>query len=115
MPYEVVSYTEIPIPLVKKLLEEEIRRREKVPNLLQSVYEHVKKLAYCPEEAAEKLMEELVSMGFKRITAAMIINIRPRILDELRTLLVFESRVPDEDVLNRVLELLDKHCPLSEK
>jgi len=113
--YEVVSYAEIPIPIVKRLLEEEIRRREKVSNLLQSVYEHVKKLSYCSEGAAERLMEELTSMGFKRITAAMIINIRPRVLDELRTLLVFESRVPDEDVLNRVLELLDEYCPLTGK
>ncbi|RLG77964.1 MAG: hypothetical protein DRO12_00795 [Thermoprotei archaeon] len=112
MPYEILNYVELSIPQVKKLLEAEIKKGDKVSELIQVVYEYAKELSHCPEDSAEKIMDELVNMGFKRITAAMIINIRPRIVDELRPLLVFESEIPEEEVLNKVLELLDKYCPL---
>ncbi len=114
MSYEIVEFHDIPIPVAKKYLEEyqeTVTKYSEVPELIRSMLEYATQVSKCDPENAEKVYRELVNMGFKEITAAMIVNIRPRVLDELRTLLVFETEVPEEDVLKKVLELLDTYCP----
>lgn len=117
MSYEIIEFHDIPIPLAAKFLKEYLETMTKygeIPELVRSMLEYATQLSKCSADNAEKAYRELINMGFKEITAAMIINIRPRIVDELRTLLVFESSIPDESVLKKVLEVLDTYCPLEE-
>jgi len=115
--YEILGYREIPGSLARKFIKEYIEKlREKgeqPPELLVMLSQNLDKVSKCSEDSAEQIYQQLLSMGFKEITASMIVDIRPMTMDELRMLLLFEPRVPDEDVLKKVLELLDQLCPVS--
>jgi len=113
--YERISFRDIPIPLAKKYIEEYIETLRRYGleegSVTQSMYEYVSKFSKCDPERVEELYEKLVKeIGFKEVTASMIINIVPTTIDELRTLLQFEASVPDESVLSKVLELLKEYC-----
>ena len=115
MSYETVSYRDIPIPLAKKYLEEYIDTLKKhgfeVEQIVESMYEYTSTFTKCDPNRVEELFEKLTKdIGFKEVTAAMIINIVPTTIDELRTLLQFEASVPEEEVLSRVLEMLREYC-----
>lgn len=116
MSYDILGYHEIPGALARKFIKEYIerlrQRGEQPPELLVMLVQNLDKVSKCSEDSAERLYKELISMGFKEITASMIVDIRPMTIDELRMLLLFEPRVPDEDVLKKVLELLDQLCPV---
>jgi len=115
--YEIIEFHDIPIPIAAKFLkeyQEAMSKYSEIPELIRSMLEYATQLSKCSADNAEKAYREIINMGFKEITAAMIVNIRPRIVDELRTLLVFESSIPDESVLKKVLEILDVYCPLEE-
>lgn len=115
MSYEILEFHDVPAPIAKKLLEEfvsQISQRERIPDIIQSMLEYTKTISKCDSEKAEQLYSELKKMNLKEVTIAMIINIRPKIVDELRTLLIFEDRIPDEEVLKEIIDLLDKYCPL---
>lgn len=117
MTYEIIEFHDIPIPMAAKFLkeyQEAMSKYSEIPELVRSMLEYATQLSKCSADNAEKAYREIINMGLKEITAAMIVNIRPRIIDELRTLLVFESSIPDESVLQKVLEVLDMYCPLEE-
>ncbi len=113
MPLEVLEYKDVPLAMVKKIIEEEKNKGVELPELVKLFEEYIDKVNKCDVERIEELYSKLKELGFRSETVAMMINIRPRILDELRILLVFEPTVPDEDVLKKVLELLDEYCPLT--
>ncbi len=119
MSYERVSFRDIPIPIAKKYIEEYIEMLRKLGleegSVAQSMLEYVSQFTKCDPDKAEELYEKLVKdLGFREITASMIINIVPTAIDELRTLLQFEPSVPEEDVLQKVLDLLEEYCSSSE-
>ncbi len=131
MAYEIriVDYRDIPASVAKKFVDAEYEKyiggravegvgeteREPIPEerreLLKRLKEYLDRVVKCDAENAEKLYQELLNLGLMEISAAMIVDIRPISIGELRTLLHFETRMPDEEVLRKILELLDQYCP----
>jgi len=115
--YETISFRDIPIPLAKKYLEEYIELLKRsglsVEQIVESMYDYASAFTKCDPDRVGELFEKLTKdIGFKEVTAAMIINIVPTVVDELRTLLQFEASVPEEEVLTKVIEMLKEYCTL---
>lgn len=96
--------------ILKAYSERERERTGTVSLLVQRALEYLNKFSRVPPERAGELREKLSSFGFKEKSIIMIMNICPRSIDELRTLLVFEESVYDTSVLEQVLAVLRDYC-----
>lgn len=96
--------------ILRAYSERERERTGTVSLLVQRALEYLSKFSRVPPEKAGELREKLVSFGFKSESIVMIMNICPRSVDELRTLLVLEDKVYETSVLEQVLALLKEYC-----
>ncbi len=114
MSYEILEYRDIPNPLAKKILEEYIERissKDIVPELIRVTYEYLSNSTKCDIDKSEKLYNELKTFNLKELTISLIINLLPKTIDELKFVVAtFEERVPDEEVLNKILDLTSQYC-----
>ncbi|MEM4513595.1 MAG: hypothetical protein QXZ41_03710 [Ignisphaera sp.] len=115
MPYQIVDYRDIPNPIAKKILEEylsKIRSYDISVELAKSALEYLQLLrTLCDPNKSEILMNKLrEEFKLRDTTIALIINIVPRTIDELRMLLAFETSVPEEDIQRRILEIVKEYC-----
>jgi len=112
--YEILEYRDIPNSLARKILEEYIERissKDIVPELIRVTQEYLDKTMKCDVDRSEKLYNELKTFNLKESTISMIINLLPRTIDELKFVVAtFEEIVPDEEALNRILELVNQYC-----
>lgn len=104
----VLSYRHLTYSEVAELLKKLMDSSESVSSMITRVYEYASRMSRCSRGG--EVVNELVGMGFKEVTAVMLVNNCPRSLDEVRTLLNFEDRVPDAEVLDRALKLLSDCC-----
>jgi DNA-directed RNA polymerase subunit F len=110
-PYEVLEYHDIPNGIARKLIKEYAKKvGGEISELVKTVIEYLDKVSKCSDDAAEEVYNELKKYGLKETSIAMIINIVPQSIDELRTLLVFEEKIPDEQILKNIVELLNSKC-----
>uniref|UniRef100_A0A7C4JJJ1 DNA-directed RNA polymerase subunit Rpo4 n=1 Tax=Ignisphaera aggregans TaxID=334771 RepID=A0A7C4JJJ1_9CREN len=115
LPYQIVDYRDIPNPIAKKILEEylsKIRSYDISVELAKSALEYLQLLrTLCDPNKSEILMNKLrEEFKLRDTTIALIINIVPRTIDELRMLLAFETSVPEEDIQQRILEIVKEYC-----
>lgn len=98
---------------LKILKEHSEREREKtgaVSLLVQRVLEYLYKFNKVQVEKAEEFAEKLVAIGLREESIVMIMNMCPRSVDELLTLLVYEERVPEKEQLERILGIVSEYC-----
>jgi len=114
---EIVSYRDVPLSIARKYIEKYLEKLRSIGvpdselSTVISIHEYVVKFSKCQPEVAEELYGFLTNeIGFKQVTASMIINIVPTTLDELRMLLQFETSVPEEEVLQKILDVLRDKC-----
>ncbi|MEM0453867.1 MAG: hypothetical protein QXO98_04355 [Sulfolobales archaeon] len=100
--YKHLTYSEV-VEVLKKLMES-----EEFSHMVSRVYEYASKMIKC--DSGMKVVEELVKLGLKEITAVMLVNNCPNSPDELRVFLNFESRTFETEELNKVLEILSSCC-----
>ncbi|MCC6012948.1 MAG: RNA polymerase Rpb4 family protein [Candidatus Verstraetearchaeota archaeon] len=106
MPKEIIKEKILTYSQVKKLLEE--REKEGGLNYLQKItYEYVSKLSKLDADKAEELMKKLEMEGISPIVAAQIVNIMPKTIDELRTILSTENKIFLPSDLERVLSIIN--------
>jgi DNA-directed RNA polymerase subunit F len=106
MPKEIIKEKILTFPQVKKLLEE--REKEGGLNYLQKVaYDYVTKLSKLDANKAEELMKKLEIEGISSIVAAQIVNIMPKTIDELRTILSAENKVFLPSELEKILSIIN--------
>ncbi len=113
MSYEIIEFRDIPNVIAKKILKEyteKISSYDIIPELIRSTLEYLDNVSKCDDKAVEDMYNTLKSFKLKDITISMILNILPRSLDELRTLLTFEETVPEDSVLNKILEFINQNC-----
>ncbi|MEM0371708.1 MAG: RNA polymerase Rpb4 family protein [Ignisphaera sp.] len=113
MPYRILGYRDIPNSIAKKILEEYLSKLHAVDVVAEparSALEYLQIVSKCDPEKAEELIEKLQLMKLKDITIALILNICPSTLDELRMLLAFETVTPEETELNKILDLVKEYC-----
>jgi DNA-directed RNA polymerase subunit F len=115
LPYKIIDYRDIPNPIAKKLLEEYLAKVKSYDISLEparSALEYLQTLTtMCNPDKAEELMNILKNEFRLRDTSiSLIINILPKTIDELRMLLAFETTIPEEDALHKILELVKVFC-----
>uniref|UniRef100_A0A7J3N0A8 DNA-directed RNA polymerase subunit Rpo4 n=1 Tax=Ignisphaera aggregans TaxID=334771 RepID=A0A7J3N0A8_9CREN len=111
--YRILNYRDIPNPIAKKILEEYLSKLytvDVVAEPARSALEYLQIVSKCGPGKAEELVEKLQLMKLKDVTIALILNIRPTTLDELRMLLAFETVTPEETELNKILDLVKEYC-----
>ncbi|MDK6029504.1 hypothetical protein QPL79_09020 [Ignisphaera sp. 4213-co] len=111
MSYEIIEYHDIPNSLAKKILEKYVANlRGGVSEIVKVTLEYLDKVEKCDYEKIDYMYNELKKLGFKEVTISMILNIVPKSIDELRTLLVFEEKIPDDDVLKTIIDMILNNC-----
>jgi len=107
---KILSLEEVPLPIVKKMLQSAEARGVKLKDIQRRVLEHASMFSKCDDEATRDIVKTLTSMGLREITSAQIVNICPRGKNELLTLMGFENRAHSEDVMDKILEILRERC-----
>lgn len=105
---KILSYKHLTYSEVVKLLKKLVDSGEGVSSMMMRVYEYVTRMNKC--DRGDEIVSKLIDMGFKEVTAVMLVNNCPKSLDEVRVMLNFEDRTPDTDVLEKVLEILGSCC-----
>jgi len=111
--FEIKGSREISIPEVKRILEKRMDEGD-VSDVVIRTYEYVRRFTKCNEEKIEELRDFLEKKGFNEKTIAIVLSICPTTIEELRSLLVFEDKTYDKDVLNEIVETIKKYI-ISEK
>ncbi len=113
---QVIGFKEIPIPIVKKILEEELKKQEALgitldlSSLAYRTKEYVDEVSKCDSEKAERAYNRLLEKGLREITAAILVNILPKTVDEARILLNFEPRTLTTEEIEEILRILEEEC-----
>jgi len=111
MAYEILEFHDIPYAVAKKLLEKYAQKLGgNVSELVRIVMEYLNNVVKCNEDVIEELYNELRKYELKETTIAMILNILPQTIDELKTLMVFEERIPDENMLKEIINMINEQC-----
>jgi len=106
---KVISEKVISIPELKKLLEDEERRRE-LSSIEVVTLDYARKFSKLSPEAAEKLLNELIEQAdLPPEVAVQLVNIMPKTIDEIRTILAFMKKTYLEEDLRKILVILDKY------
>ena len=101
----VVDEVEVPVPTVKKILEELDSKSVELDPLQRRVLDYVSKFSKLPPEDAEKAVEKLVEAGVERGVAIQIVNCLPKSVEEVR---VFMGRhkIISEETLKKILDII---------
>jgi DNA-directed RNA polymerase subunit F len=98
------------LKILKEYSEREREKTGAVSLLVQRVLEYLYKFNKVQVEKAEEFAEKLVAIGLREESIVMIMNMCPRSIDELLTLLVYKERVPEEEQLERILGIVSEYC-----
>ena len=112
MPKGILKSEEIPLPLVKKILSKRAKEMKKELMYQQRVaLDYASKFSKMTPSNATKVLDKLMNKyGLSRILAVQIINIAPRIVDELRILFQVDRSVSlTEDQMKEIVELIQKN------
>lgn len=99
-----LTYSEV-AKLIRKLMDYE---GGNVSHMVSRVFEYVSKLSKCDEP--EPVVSELINLGLKEVTAVMLVNNCPKSTDEVRAFLNFEEKAVNEELLNKILEVVSRCC-----
>ncbi len=97
----------VPLSKAKELLAGLSKERE-LNDIQASALKHVTKFSKIPEKKAEKLKDEIASLGIEEMLAVKVVDVMPANLDELRSVLYPRLQNLDENLGNKVLELVSK-------
>ena len=112
MPKSVLKSEEIPLPLVKKILSKRAKEMKKELMYQQRVaLDYANKFSKMSPSNATKVLDKLMNKyGLSRLLAVQIINIAPRIVDELRILFQIDRSISlTEEQMNEIVELIQKN------
>ena len=106
---KVLKEKSITLAEVKKILEDK-NKNEPLTTIEQTTLDYARKFAKIPYEKAIKLMEDLINLGVSEDIAIQIVNILPRTIEELRTIVMKrEEREYEPEFLNKILELISQY------
>jgi DNA-directed RNA polymerase subunit F len=99
------------LPEVKKVLES--MGEENLDQLQRRAFDYVSKFSKTDPEAAEKLVQRLVTeFGLEELEAVQVVNCMPKSIDELRVFLAGGRKIIDASMLKTIVNLLDEHRKL---
>jgi DNA-directed RNA polymerase subunit F len=99
------------LPEVKKLLDS--MGEENLDQLQRRTFDYISKFSKAEPEAAEKLVQKLVTeFGLEEMEAVQIVNCMPKTVDELRVFLAGGRKIIETAMLKTIINLLDEHRKL---
>lgn len=111
MPEKDVMEKKLTLPQVKKLLGS--IGEENLDQFQRRTFDYVSKFSKVDAEAAEKLVEKLVTeFGLEEEEAVQIVNCMPKSIEELRVFLAVGRKIIETSRLEAIVNLLDEHRKL---
>jgi DNA-directed RNA polymerase subunit F len=108
MSRENIGERKLALPQVKKLLES--IGEENLDQLQRRTFAYVSKFSKVDPDAAEKIVERLVTeFGLEEEEAVQIVNCMPKTVDELRVFLAGGRKIIDVSTLKTIVGLLNEH------
>ncbi len=105
---KIINIEDITIAEALELLEEKVQSVEH-DEFLNQVLDYLRRFCKVKPEEAKRLVDELVkTYGIARITAIQIVNIMPKSVEELKTILGIERREFKDAELQEMIELINK-------
>lgn len=99
------------LPQVKKLMESV--GEENLDQLQRRTFDYVSKFSKIDVEAAEGVMQRLVTeFGLEEIEAIEIVNCMPKSIEELRVFLAGGRKIIETAKLDAIINLLNEHRKL---
>ena len=99
------------LPQVKKLMESV--GEENLDQLQRRTFDYVSKFSKIDAEAAEGVMQRLVTeFGLEGIEAIEIVNCMPKSIEELRVFLAGGRKIIETAKLDAIINLLNEHRKL---
>jgi DNA-directed RNA polymerase subunit F len=99
------------LPQVKKLMESV--GEENLDQLQRRTFDYVSKFSKIDAEAAEGVMQRLVTeFGLEEIEAIEIVNCMPKSIEELRVFLAGGRKIIETAKLDAIINLLNEHRKL---
>jgi len=96
------------LPQVKKLLES--MEKENLDQFQRRTLDYLSKFSKVDAEAAEKLLEKLVTeFGLEEDEAIQVINCMPKSVEELRVFLAGGRKIIETSKLEAIVTLLNEH------
>lgn len=111
---EVKEFEYITISEAKEIMEKIAKKRQEESELLfetRRALKHLRTFAKLPAEKAKELVEELMKLpqvGKKEI-AVKLVDIMPRIPDEVRVIYAKERFTITPEQIDEILEIIDKY------
>jgi DNA-directed RNA polymerase subunit F len=106
-----VTEKKLTLPQVKNLLES--MGEENLDQLQRRTFDYVSKFSKADAEAAEKLVERLVTeFDLGEDEAVQVVNCMPQSVDELRVFLAGGRKIIDVSMLKTIVNLLEEHREL---
>ena len=104
---EVLSTEKVSNPEARKIVNEKLNE-ETAGLLVRRTLDYLNQATKCFEDVAGEVRRELVGLGISEEGAIVLVNVVPRELVELRSLLPPGDQKLDEDVLKKALEVLER-------
>lgn len=104
-----VSYSEV-LKYLKEYSESTSSGAGTSSLLINRVLEYVYKFHKVPYEKVDELRSKLSNYGLNEEVVVLIINICPKTVDELRTLLVHEEKTYETSFLENIINILRDYC-----
>jgi|YelNatPaOPRAMG01_1025707.scaffolds.fasta_scaffold00117_61 DNA-directed RNA polymerase subunit F len=102
-----MKITYIPTSKAKELLTDASKERE-LGKLQSAALKHAVKYSKLSAAKAQKLEEEIISLGIEEMVAVKIVDILPSNLDELRSVVYPHIQTLDQEIGNKILEFIGK-------
>lgn len=96
--------------LLKKTIDRILEKEGTIPHLLSKTLKYLNKFSKIDPVTAKALRNKLEKYGLRKESIVMIINICPKTIDELMSILEIEKRVYEKEVLDEILEEVKNSC-----
>jgi len=111
---EVIDFQYITIPEAKEIMEKIAEERKSVSELTfetRRALKHLRLFSKLPAEKAKELVEELEKLPQvkRREIAVKLVDIMPRIRDEVRIIYAKERITLTPEQIDEILEILDRY------
>lgn len=96
--------------LLKKTVDKILEKEGTVSPLLSKTLKYLNKFSKIDPETAKALKNKLEKYGLMKESIVMIINICPKTIEELLSILEIEKKVYEKEVLDEIIEEIKTSC-----
>lgn len=106
---EIIEEESLTLTEAKELLNKIEKRDKEIPTRIQKTKEYLNKFAKLNQKEIKELKEKLLKLNITRLkekTITKLIDIQPKDMDSLRTILAAENLTLKQEDLTKIIECL---------